>query len=211
MDKDTFKQDTGSINTYITNNVEIDRQYFYKDADEPEDQFVKGKYRIKYITYYEMHRGYIWGGILFFFFMIFYLILLFAFYLRVNAYQSGACAPFSLHDFDVKPCTDSISAMYWKEAFETMSKENNLEKRKKAKRRHSTENGLLANLWDVFDILLLIPKSIWNVGENLRDTIIHINTEIARRTDPYYYRFAAGLQRMVNPKKAEETDDNGSQ
>jgi hypothetical protein len=143
---------------------------------------------IKYITFYELNKNYIWGGIICMALMLFYYTWIFRIYFRVIAYKNNICAPLSPYQYDSTPCNNHIYKLYWKgkENFESKNEELLVDTQKTF-----NINGILAMLWDWITFL---PRSIWKVAEKLQQTSRHINKEIEERMNPYYYRFTSKLK-----------------
>lgn len=183
--------------TNIDTDIDTDKQYIYKENDEDAEE-ATGMYQVRYMTYYALNQRYIWTGIAILFFMAFYYILLFSVYLRTMAYCNNICAPFSAYDYDIIPCTNYISKLYWdnNEAFEN---------RTPSIRKSSKEKGVLGNIQDGWQLFLLLPRSIWNIFAKIENASNHINREIEHKFDPYYYRFADGLNRAVKSLDTTQT------
>jgi hypothetical protein len=187
--------DTNTIQSY-----EGDKYYLSTDTvfDEPKPNptMELPNIRIEYITYYSLNKPYIWSGLVFVGFIIAYYFLLFSIYLRANAYKNNLCAPFTPYDYDVNACNNAIYNMYWNE-------EEGFEDRGTPKKK---AKGILANIQDgafsIVDFFLIIPKSIWKIVDKIKSASENINTEIAKKTDPYYYQFTKKINRAVKKSAA---------
>jgi hypothetical protein len=191
--------------TYASQDLQIDKHYYATPEVPPpptieekqDDSSLKGEYFLKYITFYSLNQMYIWGGILFIFFVSFFYLLLFSIYLRVNAYKHNIAAPFSAYDYDAVPVANYLTQLYWKlpsESFEPMNQRGG-----GGKRRKKPALDYLATLWgDIW----LIPTTLWKLLNQMRMANENVNKELSNLVNPHYERFTAGLNRMVDSKES---------